>query len=440
MSLFGTDGVRGPAGEGPLSSLGALRLAACFAGALGEATAVAIARDTRRSGDMLSAAVVAGLCGAGLDVHDLGVLPTPALSWYLAEHPELAGGIMITASHNAWPDNGLKFFAAGGTKVADAVQDATASAWQDGSNGPTAPPGARHDVAEVAERGYLASLVAAVDSLQGTKVVVDTASGAAWRVLPAALDAAGAEVIDIAPPPTGTNINDGLGAVHPGVMAAAVVTHGAHAGIAVDGDGDRIMLADPTGQVHDGDAILGFLAADMRAEGTLRGGCVVGTKTTNSGLGQYLAQQDLQLLRSDVGDRHVAALMASSGANLGGETSGHVLTPDLCPTGDGSRVALDVLRRARGRSLADLLGAVPRYPVGKASVRVAERPPLDSLPALAELTDAANTALAAVGGRTLLRYSGTEPILRIQVEAPDAADATGWAERLAACARECIPS
>ena len=132
--------------------------------------------------------------------------------------------------------------------------------------------------------------------------------------------------------------------------------------------------------------------------------------------------------------------MASSGANLGGETSGHVLTPDLCPTGDGSRVALDVLRRASGRSLADLLGAVPRYPVGKASVRVAARPPLDSLPALAELTDAANTALAAVGGRTLLRYSGTEPILRIQVEAPDAADATGWAERLAACARECIPS
>lgn len=448
MSLFGTDGVRGLAGEGPLSADGALRLAACFLEALGDVERVAIARDTRRSGDLLAAAVTAGLTSAGAEVFDLGVLPTPALSWFLAHRPEIGGGIMITASHNAWHDNGLKFFGAGGTKIADSVQDATAAAWRDGRGHHEGAPGARWDVGAEAERGYLASLLADVEGddgslpLDGWTIVADTASGAACAVLPEALEAAGATVISIAPEPDGVNINDGLGAVHPEVMAAAVVEHGAHAGVAVDGDGDRIMLADEAGTVHDGDAILGFLAAQMQADGSLQGDVVVGTKTSNSGLGQYLSGLGLELARSDVGDRHVAALMKARGGNLGGETSGHVLTPDLCPSGDATRVALDVLRRAAatGEPLSALLGAVPRYPVARASVRVGARPPIAELPALVALMAEADTALAPVGGRTLLRYSGTEPVLRVQVEAPDAATADGWRDRLAACVQECIPT
>jgi phosphoglucosamine mutase len=424
-----------------------MRLSACFAEALGGPDSVAIARDTRRSGGMLGAAVIAGINSVGVDVVDLGVLPTPGLSWFLQQRPEIGGGIMITASHNAWQDNGLKLFAALGGKASNDVQDATVAIYQDGGTW-EGEPGAYIDAAAEAERGYLGSLLSSVEPdehgrlpLAGSTLVVDTASGAAWRVLPELLEAAGATVIDLAPTPDGVNINSGLGAVHPEVMAAAVVARGADAGVAVDGDGDRIMIADEQGQVYDGDSILGFLAARMLAEGTLQGGVVVGTKTTNSGLDQYLRELGLELLRSDVGDRNVSALMVSRGANLGGETSGHVLTPDACPTGDGSRVALDVLRRVAdlGRPLSELLGAVHRYPVATAKVRVGARPALDSLAALVSLLDEATAALAPVGGRHLLRYSGTEPVLRIQVEGPDAAVVSGWAERIEACARECIP-
>lgn len=447
MSLFGTDGVRGPAGHGPLSASSVMGLAASLADALGRPGAIAIARDTRRSGGMLAAAVVAGLTSAGVDVLDLGVLPTPGLSWFLQRRPDVGGGIMITASHNAWRDNGLKLFAALGGKVSDAVQEATAARFEVGGVW-EGEPGGTHDVSADAESGYLGSLLDGLPTrpgsqppLAGKTIVVDTASGAAWRVLPKLLALVGAEVIDLAPAPDGVNINAGLGAVHPEVMARAVVANDAWAGIAVDGDGDRVMLADEAGVVHDGDAILGFLAARMLADGTLRGGVVVGTRTTNSGLAQHLTGLGLSLLRSDVGDRHVSALMDTSGANLGGETSGHVLTPDQCPTGDGSRVALDVLGRAAelGRPLSELLGAVPRYPVSTAKVRVGARPPLDSLPALVSLLAEANTALGPAGGRHLLRYSGTEPVLRIQVEGPDADVVLTWTRRIEACARECIP-
>ncbi len=444
MSLFGTDGVRGPAGVGPLSADGALRLAASFAEALGGSGAVAVARDTRRSGGMLSAAVIAGLCSAGVDVIDLGVLPTPGLSWFLHQRGDVVGGVMITASHNPWQDNGLKLFAADGGKISDDLQDLTVAVYRDGGTW-EGPPGTCVDLAAEAGAGYLESLQSsAADAprpLQGWTLVVDTASGAAWRVLPQALARAGATVIELAPPPDGQNINEGLGAVHPEAVAAAVVTHNADGGVAVDGDGDRIMLSDERGVVHDGDAILGFLAARMQADGSLRGGVVVGTKTSNSGLAQHLRGLGLDLLRADVGDRNVSALMASRGANLGGETSGHVLTPDLCPTGDATRVALDVLRRAAllGMPLSDSLGAVPRYPVSTAQVRVGSRPDLESLPALTSLLQEATAALEPTGGRHLLRYSGTEPVLRIQVEGPDAAVVRSWVERIEACARECIP-
>jgi len=441
VSIFGTDGVRGPAGVGPLSAQGALSLAAAYGATLraeGDDGSVVIARDTRESGAMLAAAVSAGLSSAGVAVVDLGVLPTPALSWWLHARPEHAGGVMITASHNPWQDNGLKLFAAGGGKSPDRVQQAAEH--RVGAPVATAAFGgvSRRDVLEP----YLASLGAPGRPLAGLTVVADSAAGAAWRALPSALANLGAEVLPGSPEPNGRNINEGWGAVHPGALAAEVVRTGAWAGVALDGDGDRVTLVDQEGEVHDGDAILGFLAAEMQSAGVLPGDVVVGTVTTNSGLERFLSARGISLLRSDVGDRHVAALMAESGARLGGESSGHVLTPDTCPTGDGLRVALDVLVRvaSRGESLSATLGVVPRDPSAKRSVRVGSRPPIDSVAPLASLMREADVALSAAGARQLLRYSGTEPVLRIQVEGPQLDLVERWADRLAACVRDSIPT
>jgi len=429
MSLFGTDGVRGRAGVGPLSQDGARAIGRAFGEVIGGP--VALARDPRESGPELRDAVAAGLRASGADVIDLGVLPTPALSWWLASS-EAAGGVMITASHNPWHDNGIKFFAGDGTKASDATQRAV----EEAMNRAGEPIGGGVSDARNVLDAYLASLPG--DGLSGT-VVADHASGAAHEALPAALRQAGASVVVASPPPDGRNINEGWGAVHPEALAAAVVAEGAYGGVAVDGDGDRVTLVDETGAVHDGDAVLGFLARELAEEGALPGRLVIGTVTTNSGLERYLAAADIRLRRSKVGDRHVAALMDEHGARLGGESSGHVLTPDLCPTGDGIRVAVEVLRRAGGRPLSTLLGAVPRDPSAKRAVRVGARPALDSLPPLVALLTEADAALSAAGARRLLRYSGTEPVLRIQVEGPDADLVASWADRLAECVRTCIP-
>ncbi|MCO4768788.1 MAG: phosphoglucosamine mutase [Deltaproteobacteria bacterium] len=443
MSLFGTDGVRGKAGVGPLSPEGALALATAFGvtvrSMLGDG-AVAIARDTRESGPMLASVVAAGLTSAGCDVIDLGVVPTPALSWWMARTDGLLGGVMITASHNPWFDNGLKLFAADGSKTPDAVQRAAEARL--GEVRETDRFGAVKGAKVLPD--YLESLAGAFAGggrLDGRLVVADSAAGAAFEALPLSLSAAGAEVRRSSPPPTGRNINDGCGAVHPEELAAAVVKHGAWAGVSVDGDGDRVTLVDERGVVHDGDPILGFLADGLLRAGQLAGDVVVGTVTTNSGLERYLADRGVSLLRSAVGDRNVAALMETSGAVIGGESSGHVLTPHLCPTGDGIRVALEVLRQARlaDEPLSALLGAIPRDPSSKRSVRVGARPALDSLPPLVALLEEADAALHAGGARRLLRYSGTEPVLRIQVEGPARGLVDTWADRIEACARECIP-
>lgn len=440
MSLFGTDGVRGPAGTGLLAPVPATRLAFAFGRAAGGD--IAVARDTRQSGPMLHGAVVAGLTTAGCTVHDLGVLPTPALAWYLAQQGTLAGGLMITASHNAWPDNGLKFFAADGTKISDAAQaacEASYAAIVAGEAQVEGLPAAVVDVHFDARRGYLESLAGGRE-LQGRSVVVDHASGAGWQVLGAALKASGALTLPLAPAPDGTNINEGTGAVHPEAAAERVVAAGAWAGVVLDGDADRIAIVDERGTVHDGDAIVGFLATTWKEAGTLAGDVVVGTITSNGGLEIYLRERGLRLERTPVGDRHVAQAMERLGANLGGESSGHVLTPDRCPSGDGTRVALMVLREAarQDRPLSELLGAVPRFPSSKRKVAAAHKPPLDGLADLQAAIAEADVALEPSGGRTLLRYSGTEPVLRVQVEGPDGDLVEAWADRLAAAAAAAI--
>lgn len=446
-SIFGTDGVRGPAGEGVLTALECLRLGATLTNQWpGERPSIALARDTRQSGALLASSVAAGISAAGGTPLDFGVLPTPALALLVESLPDCVAGLMITASHNPWSDNGLKFFGADGHKLSDDRQDQLERGYRsarDAGDVPGAgrPPGDVEDRSAWAHAAYVDALVAGARSrLDGLKLVVDHASGAAAAVLPEVLQSLGAEVIQVAPTPDGCNINEGTGAVHPQLAAAAVESLGAWGGVVVDGDGDRIFLIDEGGTIHDGDAILGALAGAMQGEGALRGGGVVGTVTTGAGLEAFLGARGLDLVRTQVGDRHVAEAMEREGFNLGGEASGHVLTPDHCPSGDGSRVAIDVIGRAvsGGLLLSELLGEVPRFPVAHRRVDAGSRPPLEALTGLQAVLREADDALQAVEGRQLVRYSGTEPILRVQVEGKHLDRVEAWADRIAAAAAAAI--
>lgn len=441
MTLFGTDGVRGRAGEGVLRPLPLQRFGLAVAAAFQErgCTAVAVARDTRESSPWIAANLTSALLATGLDVEALAVAPTPVLAHHVARSAHLGGGIMVTASHNAWEDNGIKLFGGDGGKVDDATQARCEALFgaEPGDHHPAHRGGRWSSVERSAREAWVASFAGEGDALRGLQVVADGASGAGHEYLVEILRHLGAEVIVSDPTPNGRNINDGCGAVAPEALARRVVAEQAHAGVALDGDGDRIMLVDELGGIQDGDAILGALAADGQARGWLRGGAVVGTVATNGGLEGFLRTLGLRLERTAVGDRNVAERMAALGANLGGESSGHVLRPDLCPSGDGARIAIEVLRLAarEGRPLSALLGVVPRFAVEHRKVRVQRRPAVESVPELARCIAEVETELAVLGGRTLVRYSGTEPILRIQVEGADRARLGLWADRIAAAAR-----
>jgi phosphoglucosamine mutase len=442
-SIFGTDGIRGRAGEGPLAADSALRLAMAVARALGgPGRRIALGRDTRESSPMLAAAVTAGLSGAGVEVLDLGVVPTPLLSFWIARSESVHGGVMITASHNPWQDNGIKLFGANGRKVPDAAQDEAERLW---IHGDLAPSDAARVVAgsAAARDEWLDDLTAVwtpARPLRQRRLLVDSAAGAAHGLLAAAFRRLGADVLDTAPRPDGRNINHRCGALHPEGLAAAVQERRAWAGVAVDGDADRVLLVDELGRIHDGDAILGYLAQHMQGRGELKGGAVVGTVASGAGLEAWLRALGLALRRTPVGDRQVAAEMDRIGANLGGESSGHVLTPDRCPTGDGTRVAVDVLCAIAqsGATVSAALGAVPRYPIAHRSLCSATKPAIESLPGLRSVIAAAELQLSAAGGRVLVRWSGTEPLLRIQVEAESADLVEAWADRLLAGAQEAL--
>lgn len=423
MTLFGTDGVRGPVGQGVFRPQALLRLGLAIARALREdgVQAVAIARDTRQSSPWIASNLASALLAAGIDVEALGVVPTPVLAHHVASHPRLGAGLMVTASHNPFGDNGIKLFSAAGGKVDDRLQSRceTYFAGMGPDDGDTAIRSGTLSRPSV-EAQWLESLGAG-EPLRGLVLVADGASGAGHTLLVDALRTLGAEVIVSDPSPDGTNINEGRGAVHPEALARRVVAEQAHGGVALDGDGDRVVLVDERGGVHDGDAILGVLAQEGLRKGWLRGGAVVGTVATNGGLEGFLRSLGLRLERTSVGDRYVAERMAAVGANLGGESSGHVLTPDLCPSGDGTRVAVEVLRiaAALGSPLSALLGAIPRFAVEHRKVRTTSRPPIDQVPALVAAIAEAERRLQVRGGRTLVRYSGTEPLLRVQVEGAD---------------------
>ncbi|MCX4394594.1 phosphoglucosamine mutase [Streptomyces sp. NBC_00053] len=441
--LFGTDGVRGVANADLTAEL-ALGLSVAAAHVLAEGSTLdgtrptaVVGRDPRASGEFLEAAVVAGLASAGVDVLRVGVLPTPAVA-YLTGALGADLGVMLSASHNSMPDNGVKFIARGGHKLSDELEDRIESIYQQHRAGepwerPTgAGVGRVTEYAEGFDR-YVAHLVAVLPNrLDGLKVVLDEAHGAASRVSPEAFARAGAEVITIGADPNGLNINDGCGSTHLEPLKAAVVEHGAHFGIAHDGDADRCLAVDSTGEEVDGDQILAVLALAMREAGQLRKDTVVGTVMSNLGFKIAMEREGIQLVQTAVGDRYVLESMKAEGYALGGEQSGHVIVLDHATTGDGTLTGLLLAARvaATGRTLADLAGVMQRLPQLLINVRDVDKSRVATSPEVAAAVAEAEHELGSTG-RVLLRKSGTEPLVRVMVEAADIEQARAIAERLA---------
>ena len=441
--LFGTDGVRGLANV-ELTPETALRLATSAAFVLSggraqgrlasgtRATAV-VGRDPRASGEMLEAAVAAGLASAGADVILLGVLPTPAVA-FLTDHLKADLGVVISASHNAMPDNGIKIFGAGGVKLADDVEDAIEAGMQGGHDLPVGAGIGRITTADEPSRRYLDHLLLATPHpLNGLTVVVDCAHGAASTVAPEAYRRAGATVIVIAGEPDGLNINDGVGSTHLDHLRAAVVAHGADLGVAHDGDADRCLAVDADGHVVDGDPILAILATAMRSRGELVDDTVVTTVMANLGFHQAMRAEGITVRTTGVGDRYVLEEMRAGNFALGGEQSGHIVLARHATTGDGLLTALYLMAQMTqtGKSLAELASVVVKFPQVLLNVRVADKAAVSSSPQVATAVEAAEAELGETG-RVLLRPSGTEALVRVMVEAPTADAASSIAERIAA--------
>ncbi|MGW5343575.1 phosphoglucosamine mutase [Streptomyces sp. NPDC004050] len=448
--LFGTDGVRGVANADLTAEL-ALGLSVAAAHVLAEAgtfeghrpTAV-VGRDPRASGEFLEAAVVAGLASAGVDVLRVGVLPTPAVA-YLTGALGADLGVMLSASHNAMPDNGIKFFARGGHKLADELEDRIEAVYEEHRTGapwdrPTgAGVGRVSDYDEGFDK-YVAHLIGVLPNrLDGLKIVLDEAHGAAARVSPEAFARAGAEIVTIGAEPDGLNINDGCGSTHLDLLKRAVVEHGADLGIAHDGDADRCLAVDASGAEVDGDQILAVLALAMREAGTLRGNTVVGTVMSNLGFKLAMESEDIQVVQTGVGDRYVLEAMKEHGYALGGEQSGHVIILDHATTGDGTLTGLMLAARiaATGRSLAELAGVMQRLPQVLINVPDVDKSRVATSGEVAAAVGDAERELGTTG-RVLLRPSGTEPLVRVMVEAADIEQARAVAERLADAVKKAL--
>ncbi|MGW5367350.1 phosphoglucosamine mutase [Streptomyces sp. NPDC004009] len=441
--LFGTDGVRGVA-NADLTAEMALGLSVAAAHVLAEAgtfeghrpTAV-VGRDPRASGEFLEAAVVAGLASAGVDVLRVGVLPTPAVA-FLTGALGADLGVMLSASHNAMPDNGIKFFARGGHKLADELEDRIEAVYESHRHGEPweRPTGAGVGRARPYDEGferYVGHLLAALPNrLDGLKIVLDEAHGAASGVSPEAFSRAGAEIVTIGAEPDGLNINDGCGSTHLDKLKAAVVEQGADLGIAHDGDADRCLAVDHTGEEVDGDQILSVLALAMRERSELRSDTVVATVMSNLGFKLAMEREGIHLVQTAVGDRYVLEEMKEKGYALGGEQSGHVIILDHATTGDGTLTGLLLAARVAqtGRSLRDLASVMRRLPQVLINVPDVDKSRVGTSADLAAAVTEAERELGETG-RVLLRPSGTEPLVRVMVEAADIDQARSVAGRLA---------
>ena len=437
--LFGTDGVRGLANRDVTAEL-ALDLAVAAAHVLGDAGAfeghrpkAVVGRDPRASGEFLEAAVVAGLASAGVDVIRVGVAPTPAIA-FLTAHTCADLGVMLSASHNAMPDNGIKFFAKGGTKLDDAIEDAIEARLNEPWERPTgAAVGRVIEGTDLVEH-YIEHLISTLPHrLDGLRIVVDCANGAASYAAPEAYRRAGADVIEIHSSPDGININENCGSTHMGDLQRAVVADMADLGIAHDGDADRCLAVDADGNVVDGDQIMAVIALAMRDRGALRANTVVATVMSNLGFKIALREADITMVETGVGDRYVLEAMREQDFALGGEQSGHVILLDHASTGDGTLTALHLMARVAetGRSLADLASVMTRLPQVLINVKNVDKSRVQTCEPLQQAVRAAEARLGDAG-RVLLRPSGTEPLVRVMVEATSQELANDIANQLAA--------
>ena len=436
MALFGTDGVRGVANRDLTAEL-ALDLAVAAAHVLAEVGAISknrpvaiVGQDSRASGEFLEAAIVAGLASAGVDVYKVGVLPTPAIA-HLVASTGADLGVMISASHNPMPDNGIKFFAKGGGKLDDALEAAIEARLNEPWDRPIGRDVGRVIVDESAAERYIYHLLSSLNTnLAGIKVVVDCANGAASDVAPEVYARAGAEVIAISNQPNGLNINENCGSTHLENLIAAVKKHGADLGIAHDGDADRALAVDAAGNVIDGDFILAILANDWKVQ------TVVGTVMTNLGFIKAMSDVGISFEKTPVGDRYVLERMLASGHKLGGEQSGHIIMRDFANTGDGLLTALQLMSvMARSKKpLAELAKIMDRFPQVLINVDGVKKEKLDSSKAIAVAIGEYESKLGA-SGRILLRASGTEPLVRVMVEAENQSIAEEIAQKLASLVR-----
>lgn len=447
MPLFGTDGVRGLA-NGLLTAELALHLAQATAVVLGQGrsaearkaegrrlTAV-VARDPRVSGEFLAAAVAAGLASSGVDVLDAGVIPTPATAFLIADH-DADFGVMVSASHNPAPDNGIKIFARGGTKLPDIVEQRIERALEGERLQPTgAGVGRIRRFADAEDRYVLHLLGSLPHRLDGIHVVLDCAHGAAAGVSPETFKDAGAQVTVIGAEPDGLNINDGVGSTHLDVLAEAVVRLGADVGIAHDGDADRCLAVDAQGNVVDGDQIMAILAVAMKERGALADDTLVATVMSNLGLHRAMQEHGIRVLQTGVGDRYVLEAMNEGGYSLGGEQSGHVIMSEFATTGDGLLTGLHLVAEMarQGKTLAELASIMTVYPQVLVNVRGVDRDGVSDEGVQAAV--AASTAELGDSGRVLLRASGTEPLVRVMVEAASEDVARAHADRLSEVVQE----
>ena len=438
MALFGTDGIRGLANRDLTVEL-ALDLAVAAAHVLVESSSnkdhrptAIVGQDSRASGEFLEAAVVAGLTSAGINVYRVGVLPTPAIAFLVAES-KADLGVMISASHNPMPDNGIKLFSRGGGKLDDVIEARIEARMGEEWLRPTGRGVGRVINDESAKERYLQHLLASVSTpLAGITVVVDCANGASSFVAPEALRRAGAKVIAIADTPDGWNINDGVGSTHLSHLRSAVLEHGADLGIAHDGDADRCLAIDATGAEVDGDHILSILAKSFKSRGLLKGNTVVGTVMSNLGFMHSMKDAGIDVVTTAVGDRYVLETMLEKDYAIGGEQSGHVIMRDYANTGDGILTALQLIQEIVRTeiTLAELAASMVRFPQVLINVKDVAKEKLDGSAVIAAAVKKAQDELGS-NGRVLLRASGTEDLVRVMVEAQSDNIATNIAQQLA---------
>jgi phosphoglucosamine mutase len=437
--LFGTDGIRGVANEYPMTAEMALRIgrvvATYFAGT-GNDSKIIIGKDTRLSADMLESGIVAGICAAGGNAVLTGVLPTPGVAFAASSFKAIAG-IVISASHNPYYDNGIKIFKGDGYKLSDETEieiekmilDATRPAGKlDSRKVGTAY---QYHSAKADYLTFLNNTLPAGKPFQGLKIVLDCSNGATYQIAPELFAKLGAEIETLADQPDGININDNCGSEHPENLIQTVIGSGADIGLAFDGDGDRLIAVDETGRVLSGDHILAICARDMKQKGTLKNNLVVSTVMSNMGFGVALKQMQINHEVAQVGDRYVMQRMIVSGAVLGGEDSGHVIFADYHTTGDGMLTALKLIEamQSENKPLSEICTLMTVYPQVLINVEVDTKPAIETVPQIIEAIRSVEAELAGKG-RVLVRYSGTQPLCRVMVEGPDESETRGYCQQI----------